>query len=174
MIDTKNITPSVTSSADDFDFLVGKWDVHNRKLKTRLTDSDDWAEFSATVEMRKVMAGIGNVETFDATFDDKPFAGMAVRVFNPATRLWSIYWADSSNGVLDKNPVVGSFEGNLGQFYAADEFNGRPITVLYQWDKADPDAPVWSQAFSLDAGAGWEWNWFMQFVPADKAREATR
>jgi hypothetical protein len=174
MIDSMNITPSVTSSADDFDFLVGKWSVHNRKLKTRLTGSDDWTEFTSTLEMRKVLNGIGNVETFDASFDDKPFAGMAVRVFNPATRLWSIYWADSNSGVLDKNPVVGSFAAHLGKFYAADEFNGRQTTVLYQWDKTDTDAPVWSQAFSLDKGDTWEWNWFMQLVPADKAREATR
>lgn len=155
------ITPSAASSPDDFDFLQGSWDVHNRKLKVRLDNCDDWTQFEAVLNMNKVLNGLGNVETFKASFDGKPFEGMAVRVFNPQTRLWSIYWADSNSGVLDKNPVVGSFDGGVGKFYANDSFNGRDITVLYQWDKTDAEQPIWSQAFSADDGKTWEWNWYM-------------
>lgn len=158
---THEIMPSEGSSENDFDFLPGPWNVANRKLKTRLENSDDWAEFEAILEMKKVINGLGNFETFKADIDGKPFEGMAVRLFNPKTRLWSIYWADSNFGVLDENPVVGSFDGAIGKFYAQDTFNGQAITVLYQWDKTDPNAPIWSQAFSTSAGETWEWNWFM-------------
>jgi len=157
------IAPSKTSSENDFDFLVGTWKIHNRKLKTRLNNSDDWLEFEASVEMRKILNGIGNCETFKATLEGKPFEGMALRLFNPQTKLWSIYWADSNTGVLDKNPVVGSFEGSLGKFYARDVFDGKEIIALYQWDKQDPQRPLWSQAFSIDNGKSWEWNWYMTF-----------
>ncbi len=155
------IKPSQSSSPDDFDFLQGIWNVKNRKLKVRLANSDDWAEFDAVLDMRKTLNGIGNFETFEADIDGKPFAGEAVRVFNPKTRLWSIYWADSNCGVLDQNPVVGSFENGVGKFYARDTFNGQEIVVLYQWDKTDPDHPIWSQAFSTDEGRTFEWNWYM-------------
>lgn len=158
------ITPAAASSPDDFDFLQGIWNVHNRKLKLRLAGSNDWFEFEAVAEMRKVLNGIGNVDTFKATLDLKPFEGLSVRVFNPQTRLWSIYWADSNLGVLDKNPVVVSFENGVGKFFAKDTFNEKKITVLYQWDKTDPDQPVWSQAFSPDEGKTWEWNWHMTFT----------
>ena len=32
----------------DFDFLVGRWRVHNRRLATRLRGAHDWKEFDAT------------------------------------------------------------------------------------------------------------------------------
>jgi predicted enzyme related to lactoylglutathione lyase len=159
--DVLKIIPSITSSENDFDFLVGTWNVKNRKLKRRLARSKDWVEFDSTLEMRKVLNGIANFERYKTTFDGKPFEGTALRLFNPQTRLWSIYWADTNAGVLDKNPVVGSFEGHLGKFYSRDTFNGKNITVLYQWDIKDPKHPVWSQAFSTDRGKSWEWNWFM-------------
>jgi hypothetical protein len=55
------ITASASSSQTDFDFLVGKWKLHNRRLKKRLENCTDWIEFESTVEMNKVLNGIGNI-----------------------------------------------------------------------------------------------------------------
>ncbi|HYC27561.1 MAG TPA: hypothetical protein VEB42_02080, partial [Chitinophagaceae bacterium] len=60
-------------------------------------------------------------------------------------------------------PVVGSFENNTGYFYAKDNFEGKPVLIQFKWDATDPGRPVWSQAFSMDKGETWEWNWFMYF-----------
>ena len=158
---TMHIKPSTTSSEKDFDFLVGKWKVHNRKLKTRLAGSTDWSEFESELHMRKALNGIGNIENYYASFDGKPFEGMAIRLFNPQTKLWTIYWVDSNGATMDEHPVTGSFENTLGKFYANDIFSDKPIVVLYQWDTANPEQPKWSQAFSTDAGKTWEWNWEM-------------
>jgi hypothetical protein len=155
------ITPSAASSEKDFDFLLGKWKVHNRKLKTRLSNSNEWTEFDSELHMRKTLAGLGNIENYYATFDGKPFEGQAVRLFNPQTRLWTVYWMDTGNLIMDQHPVTGSFENGMGKFYTADSFNGKPITVLYQWNATDPEHPKWSQAFSEDEGKTWEWNWEM-------------
>ena len=89
-----------------------------------------------------------------------PFEGMTVRLFNPKTKLWSIYWADSNEGKLDP-PVLGSFENNVGHFITKDKFNNKDVLVIFRWDARDKDNPVWSQAFSEDKGNTWEWNWFM-------------
>jgi hypothetical protein len=96
-----DIQPSATSSANDFDFLIGKWKLSDKKLKSRLTKSTDWISFESTVEMKKFLNGIGNMDIYRTTVDGKPFKGVALRLFNPRTRLWSIYWADSNVGVLD-------------------------------------------------------------------------
>jgi len=48
-----DIKPSTTSSENDFDFLQGKWKVHNRKLKSKLTNSYEWTEFEAELHMKK-------------------------------------------------------------------------------------------------------------------------
>ena len=152
-----DISASATSSQNDFDFLVGKWLLKDKKLKSRLTGSNEWIEFESTVEMRKLLNGIGNMDIYRTTFDGKPFEGIAIRLFNPKTKLWSIYWADSNVGVMDP-PVVGSFEGTIGKFYCKDKFKGKDIVVAFIWDKTDPVNPVWSQAFSPDNGKTWEVN----------------
>ena len=156
------VTASDTSSADDFDFWVGKWKVHNRKLKSRLTACEEWIEFEATGDAFKILNGLGNFDQYRSTFGGEPFEGVTLRLFNPKTRLWSLYWADSHVVVLDV-PVVGSFEGPIGKFFARDVWEGTDIIMQFQWDKSIPDRPVWSQAFSVDDGKTWEWNWYMNF-----------
>jgi hypothetical protein len=159
-----SILPSAISSQNDFDFLEGKWKVQNRKLKTRLNNSNEWSEFESELHMRKTLNGLGNVENFYAVFDGKPFEGQAVRLFNPEIKLWTVYWMDSGNPVMDQHPVTGSFDNGVGKFYARDTFNGQPIVVLYQWDVTNPLQPEWSQAFSPDGGKTWEWNWEMKLT----------
>ena len=102
------IIAASSSSRNDFDFLIGKWRVHNRKLKSRLNGCSEWTEFDAQVECRKILDGFGNIDSFQTTVDGRPFEGMSLRLFSPETRLWSIYWANSDTVVLDV-PQVGSF-----------------------------------------------------------------
>ena len=156
------ITASPKSSKHDFDFYQGKWKLHNKKLKTRLNNCTEWIKFESTQEMYIVLNGIGNIDNYLATFDGVPFEGMSVRLFNPKTKLWSIYWADSNEGVLHP-AVVGSFENNVGHFFAKDTFNNQRIVVVFRWDARDKENPIWSQAFSADNGKTWEWNWYMYF-----------
>lgn len=156
------ISASPTSSSNDFDFYEGKWKLRNKKLKTRLNSCTEWSEFESTQEMYKVLNGIGNIDNYLATFDGIPFEGMSIRLFNPKTRLWSIYWADSNEGVLQP-AVVGSFENDVAHFFTKDIFNGKKIIVVFCWDARDKENPIWSQAFSSDNGKTWEWNWYMYF-----------
>ncbi len=157
------VIPSATSSQNDFDFLVGHWIIYNRRLKTRLDNCQDWTEFQASGTQQMILRGLGNVDNFLTEFDGVPFEGMSLRIFNPKTKLWSIYWADTNTASLDI-PVVGSFKSNLGNFYCKDVFNGRDILVMFEWDKTDPEKPIWRQAFSADLGKTWEFNWYMTFT----------
>ena len=161
------ITASPTSSKNDFDFYQGKWRLKNKKLKTRLNNCIEWTEFESTQEMYKVLNGLGNIDNFLATFDGVPFEGMSVRLFNPKTKLWSIYWADSNEGVLQP-PVLGSFENNIAHFFTKDVYNDRHTLVVFRWDVRDKENPIWSQAFSDDNGKTWEWNWYMYFSKFNK------
>lgn len=167
------ITVSENSSETDFDFLTGRHKVHHKKLKTRLNDCTEWIEFDGTQEMGQLLGGFGNLEShYMTSVTGKPIEGIALRLFNPATRLWSIYWADSQQVVLG-TPVVGSFENNMGHFFAKDIFNGKEILLQFQWDVTNPYQPLWSQAFSADNGKTWEWNWYMYFSKDDAAIGAT-
>ena len=158
------ITASKNSSKSDFDFLIGTHYVRHKKLKARLNNSQDWEEFDGTQEMQVVLDGLGDVDRyFMTTSEGKPIEGLALRFFNPKTKLWCIYWADSRSGTLDPVPVVGSFRNNVGYFFALDKLNGNEIIIQFKWDLTNPNRPVWGQAFSSDRGKSWEWNWYMYF-----------
>ena len=133
------VIPSKTSSQNDFDFLAGDWKIRNKKLKTRLNNCSEWLEFDATGVCHKILNGFGNADQFITEFDGVPFHGATFRLFNPKTRLWSLYWADSNQVTLDV-PQVGSFDGDIGMFYAKDVFEEKPIIVVFQWTKRIPTA----------------------------------
>jgi len=160
------IVAAKSSSEKDFDFLIGKWKVDNRKLKSRLSGCSEWTEFEAQVDCRKILHGYGNIDSFQTTIDRMPFEGMSLRLFSPKTRLWSIYWANNETVELDI-PQVGSFDNKIGSFFARDTYEQKDIIVQFRWDKSNPNTPVWSQAFSPDNGQTWEWNWYMTFQRED-------
>ena len=157
------ITASERSSKHDFDFLVGGWKIRNRKLKEPLAGRQEWAEFHATQNCRQILLGLGDFDIFSTEFDGKSFEGFTLRLFDPQTRLWTIYWADSNEGRLDGGKV-GSFDGDIGEFFARDVVAGKKVVVKFHWDKRNPEAPVWSAAYSVDEGQTWEWNWHAYFA----------
>jgi hypothetical protein len=48
--------------ANDFDFLIGDWRVHHRRLKERLANNQEWVEFDGTCASRKILGGLGNMD----------------------------------------------------------------------------------------------------------------
>lgn len=157
---------TITAGRHDFDFLVGDWLVENQRLKQRFSGSTEWETFSARQTNRPLPAGIGNYDDFIAP-DWKPdFVGMSLRVFNPVSGLWSIYWLDNHTGGLNAQgqlnpPVVGKFTGNTGIFTGDDVIDGRPVRVRFTWQKINANQAHWEQAMSTDQGRSWEINWKM-------------
>jgi hypothetical protein len=157
------IKASSTSSPNDFDFLIGKWKMYHRRLNKRLENCKEWTEFESLDSNYKILSGSADMDVLSTTqlpgLEGKLFEGLTLRLFDPKTRLWRLYWVASNVGVLDP-PVVGSFENNVGHFFAKDTFNGKNIIMVFRWDVRDKEHPVWSQAFSPDNGKTWEWNWY--------------
>ena len=144
----------------DFDFLMGRWRVENRRLLKRLQGSTEWETFEAMSHARPLPGGIGNFDDFIPTIWRPGFVGMSLRIFNPETGLWSIYWVDNKTGVLQP-PVVGKFHDGVGVFEGPDELGGKPIIVRFIWSNTSEEHPRWEQTFSSDNGKTWETNWVM-------------
>src|SRR5437762_10127972 len=53
------MTASPNSSPNDFDFLVGKWKMHNRHLDKRLANCRTWTEFDSSDVNTKILNEIG-------------------------------------------------------------------------------------------------------------------
>jgi hypothetical protein len=152
--------------ARDFDFYYGHWSVHNERLRERLVGSTDWEHFEATQQCRPILGGIGNLDDYVSDWnrgDQDAFIGMTLRLFNPATREWSLYWSSNRSGVLEP-PVVGRFERGVGTFIGKDQHQGRPVLARFIWSEIAPDSAKWEQAMSTDEGATWETNWIMRMT----------
>lgn len=154
------------NGSHDFDFLIGHWRVHHRRLKERLAGSHEWIEFGGTMTAQPLLNGTANVDDNVLEFPEGVYRAASLRAFDAATKTWAIWWLDSRQpGHLDP-PVKGRFENGEGIFYAEDNFKGQPIRVRFLWKTETPDKPRWEQAFSADGGKTWETNWTMDFTKA--------
>ena len=163
---------TVSNAQSDFDFFIGRWKVHNRRLTERLRGSTLWDEFEGTVVVRPILRGKGNVNEYEAEGPSGPIQGFALRLFNPRSRQWSIYWATGANGTLDLPPMIGSFHDGRGEFYNQEMFEGRAIYVRFVWSGITATSCRWEQAFSADGGKTWETNWIMEFARTGAAETA--
>ena len=159
-----------SGGARAFDFWMGRWRIHNRRLRERLEGSTTWDEFEAACVARPLPGGLGNEDEYRTDYAGG-FVAKSFRFFNPAARQWAIYWADSRRGVLDP-PVIGSFAGDTGVFEGTDTLDGRPILVRFIWSRVTTPSPRWEQSFSADGGKTWETNWVMDMTRAESSAEA--
>lgn len=151
-----------TSARDgqrDFDFLIGTWKSHVRRLQKPLTGSNSWIEGNATVSVRKIWNGGGNLEEIDLTTSAGHLQGLTLRLYNLQARQWRLYWANASQGVLTQPASIGEFRDGRGEFYDQETFNGKLILVRHSFSAITAMSYHFEQAFSADRGQTWEANW---------------
>jgi hypothetical protein len=150
----------------DFDFLIGNWKAHLKRMEKPLSGSVTWIEADGSLRAHKVLDTDANFEVFEVDGDraDVHRKSQTLRLYDPATREWSIYLIDADKGRLGLPPTVGGFRDGKGEFFDMEVFNGRTILVRYRWDP-NHGRPHFEQAFSADGGKTWEANWILDLVP---------
>jgi len=143
----------------DFDFAIGSWKIHLKRRLKPLTGSNTWVEFDGTSVTRKVWDGRANLEEFETDGPTGHIEGLTLRLYNPQTQQWSLYWANSKDGTMGGPPNIGEFKNGRGEFYCQDTFNGRAILIRYVWSDITPNSAHFEQSFSDDGGKTWEVNW---------------
>jgi len=156
--------PALHDGGHDFDFLIGDWKAHVRRLPDRLVGSTRWVEYHGISNHHKLLGSNSNFEEFEVRSTDgkETLKAQTLRLYNPETKQWSIYLVDVDKGTLGLPPVVGSFTGKRGEFYDAETWKGRAITVRYLWLDLSPKSARMEQAFSPDGGKTWETNWICE------------
>lgn len=156
---TTTATAEPRDGQHDFDFELGKWKLHLKKLDKPLTGSKKWIEFDGTSVTMPLWNGKSQVEQFEV---DAPggnhIEGMTVRLYSPTSHQWSLYWANQKNGRFDV-PTVGEMRGDHGEYYDQEMLDGRMIFVRFIWSKITPKTAHFEQSFSDDGGKTWELNW---------------
>ncbi len=145
----------------DFDFAIGNWKFHLKRLEHPLTGSNTWVELDGTSTCRKIWDGRANIDEVEVNNPEKHLhiQGLTLRLYNPESHQWSLYWANAAKGALGLPPVIGQFKNGRGEFYDQEDFNGRAIFVRYVWSDITPTSAHFEQSFSDDGGKTWETNW---------------
>jgi len=142
------------------------WNVHHRRLKSRLDGCTEWEEFPGTSTLWLTLGGLGTVDDNVLHIPSGTYRATGIRAFDPASGKWSIWWLDARDPTRIDPPVRGSFANGAGRFEGDDTLHGRPIMVRFQWTDITPNSARWDQAFSPDGGTSWETNWIMDFTRA--------
>ena len=149
----------------NFDFLIGKWSVLNRRLNERLNGCTEWTEFLAEMETKPILNGLGLMDEMKSSYFGDEFIGLSIRMLNPSTNEWKIYWADTENPeLLLKEQVVGKFANGVGEFYGKEQYEGKEMKLRFIWKKESKDTAYWEQAYFDEKNQEWETNWTMLFT----------
>jgi hypothetical protein len=149
---------SIRDGQHDFDFEIGTWATHLRRLKDPLTGSMDWVEYEGTSVVREVWGGRANLVELDVAGPAGRIEGLSLRLYRPKSGQWSLTFASSANGLLAA-PAIGAFEDGRGAFYSQEDLDGRAILSRFVISDITPTTCRFEQAFSDDWGSTWESNW---------------
>ena len=142
----------------DFDFEIGSWKTHLRRLLKPLTGSTTWVEYEGTTTVRKVWNGKANLVELDVNGPAGHIEALSLRLYNPESRQWSLNFSNSASGTMAV-PTIGEFKNGRGEFYDQETLNGRAILVRFVILPVNADSIRFEQSFSDDGGKTWELNW---------------
>jgi len=143
----------------DFDWDIGTWKTQQKRLLQPLTGSTTWVEYHGTDVVRRIWDG-ANVGEIRADGPAGHLELLTLRLYNPQTHEWSIYFTNSTSGAMGP-PAVGAFKNGRGEFYDQESYNGRTILLRFSVSDITTDSCRFEQAFSTDGGRTWETNFIV-------------
>ena len=155
-----NIPPvsATIAGQHDFDWQLGRWKVHMRRLQHPLTGSANWTELDGKVIVLPIWAGRANLAEITSEGPAGKLQFLSLRLFDPQAHQWSLNFASRDSGVLS-TPMVGEFRDGRGEFYDYEPINGRMTWVRFAFDDIKGGSNRDEQAFSIDGARTWEINW---------------
>ena len=80
----------VRDGQHDFDFNLGVWKTHIRRVLDPLSGSTQSIELNGTVTVRKVWDGRAQLEEIEAQGPNGPWEGLTLFLYNPQAHQWSL------------------------------------------------------------------------------------
>jgi hypothetical protein len=154
----QEITAAEHDGHHDFDFEIGTWRTHLKRLQHPLTGSTTWIEYDGTSTISKIWNGRANLVELEVDGPAGHIEGLSLRLYNPESHQWSLNFANSAQGTMSI-PTIGEFKNNRGEFYDQESFNNRTILVRNVFEDITATTYRFEQSFSDDGGKTWELNW---------------
>jgi hypothetical protein len=150
--------PAAHDGRHDFDFEIGEWATHVKRLQHPLSGSTTWVEYDGSTSVRSVLGGRANLAELAVSGPAGRIEGAALRLYEPQARRWTLNYFNVADGQLTP-ALAGEFIGGRGEFYGRDTLQGRAIMVRFVISKVNDTTYRFEQAFSADGGQNWETNW---------------
>jgi hypothetical protein len=155
---TPQPAPPARDGQHDFDWEIGTWKTHLKRLLHPLTGSTTWVEYEGTTVVSKVWNGRANLVELEVDGPAGHLEALSLRLYNPESRQWSLNFSNSRAGTVSQ-PTIGEFKNGRGEFYDQEDLNGRAILVRFVILDITPTSCRFEQSFSDDGGKTWELNW---------------
>lgn len=153
---------AIRNGSHDFDFAMGRFHTHIRRLAHPLSGSSEWTTYEGTKTDVPILGGAGSLEEIEAD-GPRHLELMTLRLYNGASGQWSLNFSSSGSGELS-TPAFGEFENGVGTFTDQEVYNGRAILVRQLWSRITSNSYHFEQAFSADHGRTWEANFVADLV----------
>jgi hypothetical protein len=154
---TESAPPQVLAPRDgqhDFDFNIGVWKTHIKRVLDPLAGGTHFIEMNGTVTVQPVWEGRGQLEQIETEGPNGHWEGLTLFLYNPASQQWTQTFANSKVGVLNA-PLIGEFKNGRGELFAQDTVNDRSILVRAVWSGIEPDSHHFEESYSDDGGKTW-------------------
>jgi hypothetical protein len=146
--------PTVRDGQHDFDFNVGLWRTHIKRVLDPFASSSESVELNGTVAVRKVWDGKAELEEIEADGPKGHWEGLTLFLYNPSARQWSQTFVNSRVGALTPSNV-GEFKDGQIVLAGQDTLNDRTILVRAVWSNIKPGSHQYEELFSKDGGTTW-------------------
>ena len=107
--------PAKRDGQHDFDFEIGTWKTHLKRLVHPLSGTNTWVEYDGITVVRKVWDGRANLVELDVGGPAGRIEALSLRLYNPHSHQWSLNFSNSKGGTVSP-PTIGEFKNGRGWY----------------------------------------------------------
>jgi hypothetical protein len=154
---TPTPTDAVHDGQHDFDFNIGVWHTHIKRILDPFASSSESVELNGTVTVRKVWDGRAQLEEIEVDGPKGHWEALTLFLYNPSAHQWSQSFVNSKVGTLSFSSTnTGEFkDGRVVLVGQDNSVTDKTILVRAVWSDIKPDSHQYEESYSNDGGTTW-------------------
>jgi hypothetical protein len=152
----------VVAQSHSFDYQFGTWKVHVSRLLRQPSGATRWVTYDGTHTVTPLWHGHANIGVLEIHGSAGSIEGMQLRLFDPSSARWSLWFASSTDGAL-QSPSIGSFRDGIGDFRNTETIGEKTVLVRTLTTIDSPTSYRDTIARSTDNGKTWTPVWIATY-----------